>query len=200
MALNFNPQEDLLPTFPTPIARVTVPDAETLNAGLRRIILERAAADPGVHKSNAGGWQSEADLETWPEPEPKQFIALVHELVGELVSATSQGQRTAKEITIRAWANVNRKGDYNKLHHHPNNTWSGVYYVAAGKEVEGRPDSGSIEFQDPRQANPNPLSLAHKPVAGLILAFPSWLFHWVNPYLGEGERISISFNAVVRSQ
>ena len=28
-----------------------------------------------------------------------------------------------------------------------------------------------------------------------MVVWPSWLLHWVNPYYGEGERISIAFNA-----
>ncbi|MCZ6839887.1 MAG: putative 2OG-Fe(II) oxygenase [Alphaproteobacteria bacterium] len=29
------------------------------------------------------------------------------------------------------------------------------------------------------------------------LIFPAWLKHYVNPYHGDGERISIAFNIVV---
>ena len=29
---------------------------------------------------------------------------------------------------------------------------------------------------------------------GLLLMFPSWLNHFVNPFMGGGERISIAFN------
>jgi len=36
-----------------------------------------------------------------------------------------------------------------------------------------------------------------QPLDGRLILFPSWLYHQVNPYFGEGERISISFNAHV---
>ena len=29
---------------------------------------------------------------------------------------------------------------------------------------------------------------------GLMVLFPSWLYHFVNPFFGDGERISIAFN------
>ncbi len=32
------------------------------------------------------------------------------------------------------------------------------------------------------------------PKAGGLLVFPSWLCHWVHPYAGPGERISLAFN------
>jgi hypothetical protein len=36
-----------------------------------------------------------------------------------------------------------------------------------------------------------------RPRAGLLVVFPSWLYHWVHPYSGQGPRIAISFNATV---
>ena len=36
------------------------------------------------------------------------------------------------------------------------------------------------------------------PQAGTMLMFPSWLHHWVRPFQGTGERISIAFNVRVR--
>jgi hypothetical protein len=33
-----------------------------------------------------------------------------------------------------------------------------------------------------------------RPEAGMMVVFPSWLYHFVNPYFGDGERISIAFN------
>ena len=32
------------------------------------------------------------------------------------------------------------------------------------------------------------------PEAGQMLVFPSWVRHYVTPYHGRGERISIAFN------
>jgi hypothetical protein len=51
--------------FATPLAVVTLADAETLNPELERTILERERADRGVQHSNLGGWQSSWDLEEW---------------------------------------------------------------------------------------------------------------------------------------
>ena len=36
-----------------------------------------------------------------------------------------------------------------------------------------------------------------QPQAGLLVVFPSWLYHWVHPYAGERPRIAVSFNATV---
>ena len=36
-----------------------------------------------------------------------------------------------------------------------------------------------------------------RPRPGLLFLFPSWLFHQVRPYRGDGLRISIAFNLSV---
>ncbi len=109
------------------------------------------------------------------------------------------------QFGFEAWANVVRSGDFHSVHKHPNNMWSGVYYVAVGNPDPDRVASGHIEFIDPRDAA-GMVSLPGMhfsqrqvipPQAGLMLIFPAWLKHYVHPYYGHGERISISFNIIV---
>ena len=35
------------------------------------------------------------------------------------------------------------------------------------------------------------------PESGLLVIFPSWLFHWAHPYIGKTPRIAVSFNATL---
>ena len=56
------PQLTLLHLFPTPLAIATMPDADALNAELKRIVLAREAHAESVQRSNQGGWQSTWDL------------------------------------------------------------------------------------------------------------------------------------------
>jgi uncharacterized protein (TIGR02466 family) len=110
------------------------------------------------------------------------------------------------QVTLAGWANVSRTGAYNKRHTHPGCQVSAVYYVEAGSPpTEDAPESGTFEFIDPRphaemsalpgEAIGRPMTI--QPLNGRMILFPSWLYHQVNPYLGEAERISISFNAHV---
>jgi Putative 2OG-Fe(II) oxygenase len=39
--------------------------------------------------------------------------------------------------------------------------------------------------------------LVIKPEPGMIVIFPSWMYHFVNPFHGDGERISVAFNVAV---
>jgi uncharacterized protein (TIGR02466 family) len=196
---------DLTLLFPTPLLRRQMPDAGAVNPGLRAAILARAAAEPGVKVSNRGGWQSKTDLLEWPVPE-------VATLQGWIVGAVRAMAGLSPELRDRApgtsvfkaygWANVNRTHDYNVLHVHPDSHWSGVYYVDAGNAASG----GAIQFNDPRpmaRAMPVPgfnfdRAFTIEPISGLMLLFPSWLEHWVTPYDGSQERISIALNCTLR--
>jgi hypothetical protein len=82
-----------------------------------------------------------------------------------------------------------------------------VYYVDAGTNETDRSLSGVLEFLDPRAGveavtapgDPYGEPVRVRPEAGLIVIFPSWLYHWVHPYTGHTPRIAVSFNATGRA-
>jgi hypothetical protein len=75
--------------------------------------------------------------------------------------------------------------------------------VDPGTESPGQPLSGILEFLDPRAGvdavtapgDPYGEPFRLRPQAGLLVIFPSWLYHWVHPYTGQTPRMAISFNA-----
>ena len=75
---------------------------------------------------------------------------------------------------------------------------------ATGEPDTHSPVNGRLELIDPR-AGANLLAPASSmlhgrfliaPTPGLMVMFPSWLFHLVHPFHGQGARISIAFNIV----
>jgi hypothetical protein len=80
-----------------------------------------------------------------------------------------------------------------------------VYYVDAGTATESRPLGGVLEFLDPRggveavstPGDPYREPIRVQPESGLLVIFPSWLYHWVHPYAGQLPRIAVSFNATL---
>ncbi len=102
------------------------------------------------------------------------------------------------------WFNVSRPGYSHKTHVHPNNILSGVYYL------RGSAKAGDIVFDDPRpQASVllpdiiestkfNAHSFQLPPEPGQLVMFPSWLPHRVAVNRGDEERISISFNVMLK--
>lgn len=196
--------------FPTPVGNFHIPEAGPVNAELRQIILDRERADAAAtRKSNVGGWHSKSDLMSWPEPPiatlRQWFVDGVNSVVQASIDLTRAGgvnRPFGGSLQFVAWANVSRKGNYHRIHNHPGSSWSGVYYVDAGQEVPAQPLSGVLELLDPRPftemvftpGEPFGQKAIIRPRAGSMVIFPGWLYHFVNPYLGEGERISVAFN------
>jgi uncharacterized protein (TIGR02466 family) len=187
------------PLFVTPLVVDQLERSDELNAELEARILARRSESPGLKLSNRGGWQSSHDFAEW-SGEAGQ--AVVRRAV-ELASAHAQrGDGSAPQWTVEAWANVSGPGAFNMPHVHGGTYWAAVYYVRVG-EGEG----GQLVLHDPRMPglrmhapgvrfrNLGPeLRADIRPKEGVMVLFPGWLSHSVEPWQGEGERISVAMN------
>lgn len=204
---DYTMEPDTLVWWSSPILRRPCADHEEVNGQLKALIHDKMATSSGAHKSNEGGWHSDEDLLSWGGPAVAQLQNWIVAAFRDINQVISAGQVYKGKLELNAWANVNRRGDYNSSHTHPACVWSGVYYVDAGTPVEDpKSKAGTLEFLDPRagtemMALPGAmfgLAKVERPVTGDIVVFPSWVRHQVHPYTGEGERISIAFNIRIR--
>jgi uncharacterized protein (TIGR02466 family) len=195
--------------FATPLVVHDWPDSEQFNQDFEELVRNSEKEDKDGYgtRSNAGGWQSPGNLITWKDPVVEIFRQRIEKLVTNLLQevARDTGKNRSFKLLIDAWANINRNGDYNVVHTHPNCMYSGVYYVHEGEPEKTIPYSGLLEILDPREAA-NYVQIRHsifdarefvENIPGRMLLWPSWLKHWVHPYQGEGERISVAFNVNV---
>ena len=104
------------------------------------------------------------------------------------------------EIT-QSWLNLNRPGDYHHTHTHPNSWVSGVFYL----ETHGKNDTikfeknyspWNIETDNGTPFTVESLYLSVAP-AQLVL-FPSSLIHSVPRNQTGKERVSLSFNSMLK--
>lgn len=128
------------------------------------------------------------------------FLWCLEEYSGFLL-ALLDGQNLSVWPSIEnCWASVYAEGDYHQQHNHPNCAFSGVYCV---EQPDVEIPEGTINFLDPRpQVNyylpevqifaGDTRMLSLQP--GDLVIFPAWLRHFVNPFRGSGERITISIN------
>ena len=122
-----------------------------------------------------------------------------------MIDASAGANAFHGTLSVSGWATICRAGAYHAPHSHPDSAWSGVYYVNPGSDSPDQPLSGNLEFLDPRAAveavsapgDPYGEPFRVRPQAGLLVIFPSWLYHWVHPYMGQTPRIAVSFNATV---
>ena len=198
---NWIETSDVIPMFPTLVwkihVRPTLRDAMAAQM-LPALAAMRAEAPP---LEPGRGWQSEQALH-----ERAEFRDLAN-CVGDAMRSVLRFLRVADvalEITA-CWATVLAKGAAHRMHSHPNNFLSAVYYLRTHAGAD------SINFHDPR----NQTGIIRPPVIelsaentdqvvvkvsdGTLLLFPSYLEHSVDATSSEEERISISFNAMFSS-
>jgi uncharacterized protein (TIGR02466 family) len=207
MRPRFTEINETILAYPTPIRRHRYPNLQEFNRELTDRILALRDRSPGKKISNIGGWHSDSQLlQTLGEPYAGQLGRMFMENVREAFSVVAEAADPLPDtVSIEAWANVSQRGDSNVAHIHGGCPWSGVYYVASDS---GPGIRGNLVFTDPRTAalmvvhpyNPfkgaNSISLAPEP--GLMVVFPSFLYHSVEPYQGDGPRISIALNLLAR--
>jgi uncharacterized protein (TIGR02466 family) len=173
-----------------------------MNQSLRNLILAQEAKYQSLGRSNIGGWHSQTDFLDLPEPAVAALSTWIDWAVNKMIEATAGPGGFKGTLRTSAWASVCRAGAYHAPHSHPDCAWSGVYYVDSGSSSPDRPLSGMLEFLDPRAGveavtapgDPYGEPVRVRPEAGLLVLFPSWLYHWVHPYIGQEPRISVSFN------
>lgn len=197
------------PLFATPVISFHLAEAERLNPLLLAEIAAVRMAEPGVSRSNRGGWHSRDDLFRRPEPALSRLAALIRDAVNDATCRIAPGTDPSLfTLDCEGWINVNPPGGFNAPHDHPGWYWSGAYYVATpdpGAEARrADPTAGCIEFLDGR-TNLRVLShidaqcmaskVVYRPEAGTLILFPSHLRHWVYPNAASGERVSVAFNA-----
>jgi uncharacterized protein (TIGR02466 family) len=193
--------------FPTLIGRMWVPDAEAMNQDLRALIIAEEAQYASLGRSNIGGWHSRPDFLKRSDPAVSALTQWLKWGLRRMIDATASQDALQDQLAVSAWAAICRSGAYHAPHSHPDSAWSGVYYVDPGTATPDRPLNGTLEFLDPRAGaeavtgpgDPYGEPFRIRPEAGLLVIFPSWLYHWVHPYAGHTPRIVVSFNANLAS-
>lgn len=159
-----------------------------------------------TRRTNAGGWHYAFDLFKLDEPVVAEFNAQMQQHVQAFLNHFRSAEKKKQDtFRLEGWINVNRVGDFNVLHCHPGCFVSATYYVKVPSNMKG----GEIFFRDPRgpavamYETPGielpwvgtGSGIPFMPATGHLIIFPSWLEHRVERFEGEGERISIAFNA-----
>ncbi|MGV7211528.1 TIGR02466 family protein [Oxalobacteraceae bacterium A2-2] len=196
--------------FSTPVLVTRLDEAPTINDALLAHFLPLARQRHGRRHSNLGGWQSDDDFHTLALPAAQALCRAVTRVVNSATALQTPGGLAPAALAwrVNAWVNVNPPGASNALHGHPGAYWSAVYYADDGGA--GPDDGGALVFQDPRGVLPamhDPLLRFRvegclsaggiesiRPQPGMLVLFPAWLLHAVDPFHGPRPRVSVAFN------
>lgn len=184
--------------FETPIWSLRIKDHQRINADILAALRLLEGNGSSIARSNMGGWHSHDQIHH------EAAFAELSTIIGNACVGCAKFMEFDFEnfdlVITHMWVNKNGPGDFNKPHIHPNALLSGAYYVQT-------PDKcGNIELYDPvparlmlaypirTQKPSNSTTIEYECQEGLLLVFPSWLLHSVQPNRSQDSRVSISFN------
>ena len=104
-----------------------------------------------------------------------------------------------RQWSLNVWSIVLEGEGYQLPHIHRAAWMSGVYYARVPDIVQDGSHAGWIEFGRPGSeyhATAEPETRAFQPAPGLMVLFPSYLFHETIPFDSSETRISIAFDIV----
>ena len=189
--------------FPTVIHELKVDNFSSIKEDLVKFVYEEREKDPkGLNFSNMGGWQSEP---TYMYQSYQEYDNILFSTVSKTIKSYFSDNVMDKEIIFEGlWMNINKKGDYNTAHDHPNCHMAGAFWI---NSPEG---CGNFECQSPhsyncgqeinvytsdfREKTNSYGSYGFLPIEGSIMLFPASLNHRVTPNQSDEDRISSSFN------
>ena len=190
---------NILKLFPQPIFKYQVDNYKKINEELLKHIYDLHDDDNvGVKKSNINGWHSKPfDLK---DNIPNKFYSHLNNYIKDVFNKYGWEYIDTKVVCTSMWAIINKKGNFNIEHTHPNNYLSAAYYVKAPKNC------GNFKATNPNilnrhirakaeQANElNSNSASIKINEGDLIIFPAYLPHSVEENKSDEDRVIVSFN------
>lgn len=183
------------------------PTRDTYLDELRRDLrtLHTLHAHP-VASSLRGGSQAQLDPQHSPYASIRAFPEAVDGPVGRYVEALGQGpdpmrRRVSRDHLIRGmWSVRLRSEGFHLNHYHPGGWISSAFYLVLPPARSMSRGGGWLKFGEPAFPTSPRLDAEYfvKPEPGLLVLFPSYLWHGTVPFAGEqdAERITIAFDVL----
>jgi uncharacterized protein (TIGR02466 family) len=159
------------------------------------VLAMRAATPKPAGRTVRQGWNS-VDMSVL---ERAELASLRQVIRAACTAALAEMGAADRPFQLQSWINLHDRGGFNFLHMHELSLLSGSFYLQVP------PGSGDFVFRDPRPGVlhgwvkggvPNGHGDVHlAPSTGLLVLFPCWLEHYVEPHEADEPRITIAFNA-----
>ena len=191
-------RKDIRLVFPTPVFRFDIAADVAREIDAPFLAALGAALDLANVPAHAMH-QTQTDLHLSPRFE--RFCGVALNVVRG--ASLACGWQDADYLMTGLWLNASGRHVVHRSHFHPNNFFSGVYYVRVA------PGGDQIAFEDPRPQAPmmrvpGPQGTfmydqyMERVRDGALVLFPSWLRHHVPANESDVVRISAAFNFMVR--
>lgn len=172
-----------------------------LKAALLR--LHTLKAHP-IGQSLRNGDQTHEDLTASDDPAIRAFFEAIDGPIRRHMVALGEGadplrRRNTFEYRISGvWSVRLKPGGFHEDHFHPQGWLSSACYVDLPPAVEEGGREGWIKFGEPGVTSDPLLAAEHhvKPEPGLLVLFPSYMWHGTVPFGGDRPRLTIAFDVV----
>ena len=146
-----------------------------------------------VGQSLRHGSQTMRALADYPDPPIRALFAAMDAPIRRHIAAigADSGYRIASAWSVRL-----NSGGFHLSHVHPEGWLSSAFYVRVPKDMPGQ--EGWLKFGEPGPPTLPPLMPDHliKPQAGMLVLFPSYMWHGTVPFSSSDKRLSCAFDIV----
>ena len=207
--LNFA-ERKIIPIFPQLLYQDQTSDFEKVRDGMIEYAYnqEKKEKEDGIiasEISNRGGWQTSNPNFFTTDESFQVYFNWITEKMKEYIDFMDFDLSQGFDVVLKTmWFNINRKGNYNISHHHPNSQISGVLWIKTP------PDCGMIGFENPQEYDEYVFHTLQKqklideyfscgnykvvPKEGMMIMFPAHMRHYVQENKSDEDRISLAFN------
>ncbi|HYL02101.1 MAG TPA: tetratricopeptide repeat protein [Steroidobacteraceae bacterium] len=179
---------------------------EQLNGALMEALCARHAFQSHpLDQSLLHGSQTTRNLIADPDPAIQAIVAAFAEPMRQYQEELGYGgehpllaRNRGTAVIKAAWSVQLHRGGFHVNHYHNQGWISSAYYVGLPDEVNDEAlKSGWLNFGAPRFATPHAEPAYHiRPRVGMLVLFPSYMWHGTNAIHGGQMRTTIAFDAV----
>jgi uncharacterized protein (TIGR02466 family) len=136
-------------------------------------------------------------LMDYEDPAIRAFFSAIDAPIRRHIEAIGEGQQDYE--VAGAWSVRLNSGGFHTDHVHPAGWLSSAFYVRLPEALE-RGHEGWIKFGQPGTPTAPPLEPEHhvRPEPGLLVLFPSYMWHGAVPFTSDETRLTCAFDLVRR--
>jgi Flp pilus assembly protein TadD len=147
-----------------------------------------------IGQSLRHGSQTPRSLNDYPDAPIRALFAAIDAPIRRHLAAMGAGYQDYQ--FNGAWSVHLKSGGFHVNHIHPEGQLSSAFYVRTPKAAQGL--EGYLKFGEPGPPTAPPLQADHliKPEPGMLVLFPSYMWHGTVPFSSDEPRLSCAFDIV----
>jgi tetratricopeptide (TPR) repeat protein len=157
-----------------------------------------------VGQSLRHGSQTSQSLKRSDDPAIKGFFQAIDGPIRRHMAALGKGRdpvrrRNSQKYAISGiWSVRLKPGGFHVDHIHPQGWFSSACYIVVPQAVDGAGREGWIKFGEPGTPTVPPQGPEHyvKPQEGVLVLFPSYMWHGTVPFTSDERRMTVAFDVV----